>query len=112
MEIKEAVKIAKDSLEEKKGYDLKIFNLEGISAIADYFIIANGNNKNQMQAMSDEVSAKLAGFGIHTKQVEGYDAGNWILMDYGDFMVHIFNPESRDFYNLERLWRDAKVEEL
>lgn len=111
MEIKEAVSIAKNALEDKKGFDLIVFNLEGISALADYFVIASGNNKNQMQAMCDEVSAKLAAQGVHTKQVEGYESANWILMDYGDFMIHIFNPESRDFYNLERLWRDAKVEE-
>lgn len=110
MEIREAVYLAKEALEEKKGFDTKIFNLEGISALADYFLLATGNNKNQLQAMSDEVDEKLSNAGFHTKQVEGYDSANWILMDYGDFIVHIFNPESREYYNLERLWRDAKEE--
>lgn len=110
MDIKESVLLAKKALEEKKGYDIKILNLEGISPLADYFVLSTGNNKNQMQAMMDEVHMELSKQGIHAKNTEGYNEANWILSDFGDFMIHIFNPESREFYNLERLWKDAKEE--
>lgn len=110
MEIKEAVLIGKNALEEKKGFDIKVLNISEISPLADYFVLATGNNRNQMQAMADEVSEKLAKAGVHGKMTEGYDGGSWILMDYGDFMIHIFNTETRDFYNLDRIWRDAKEE--
>ena len=110
MEIKELTGIAISALEDKKGEDIKLLNITGISPISDYFVIATGNNSNQMQAMADEVSKQLSDAGATLKHTEGYDAANWILMDYGDFMIHIFNPESRDFYNLERIWRDAVTE--
>ena len=110
MEIKELTGIAISALEDKKGEDIKLLNITGISPISDYFVIATGNNTNQMQAMADEVSEKLNEAGAKLKHTEGYDSANWILMDYGDFMIHIFNPESRDFYNLERIWRDAGTE--
>lgn len=110
MEIKEAVLISKNALEDKKGYDVKILNISLISPLADYFVLATGNNKNQMQAMADEVSNKLTEAGVHGKITEGYEGGSWILMDYGDFIIHIFNSETRDFYNLDRIWRDAVVE--
>ena len=110
MDIKECVEICVKALEDKKGTDIKVLNIGGISPLADYFVIATGNNRNQMQAMSDEVCEKLAAQKIWAKHIEGYDSANWILIDFSDFIVHIFNPESRDFYNLERIWRDAKVE--
>ncbi len=109
-EIKEYVAIAKDAIEEKKGTDVKILNISKISPIADYFILATGGNINQLNAMADEVTDKLSKAGVHPKQTEGYNAGNWILMDYGDFMIHLFQPESRDYYNLDRIWKDAVTE--
>ncbi len=111
MEIREAVFLAKTALEDKKAENVKVLNITGLSPIGDFFLLASGNNSNQMQAMADAAEEVLGKNGIHTKQIEGYDGGNWILMDYGDFMIHIFNQESREFYNLDRLWRDAKVEE-
>jgi len=111
MEIREAVMAAKAAMEDKKAENIKVLNITGLSPIGDYFILATGNNRSQMQAMSDAADEALAKNHIHAKQTEGYDNANWILMDYGDFMIHIFNPESREFYNLERIWRDAKVEE-
>ena len=110
MDIKECVDISVKALEDKKGTDIKVLNIGGISPLADYFVIATGNNRNQMQAMSDEVCEKLAASKISARHIEGYDSANWILIDFSDFIVHIFNPESRDFYNLERIWRDAVVE--
>lgn len=111
-EVKEAVKVAVEAIRDKKGENIKVFNIAGISPLADYFVLATGNNRNQIQAMCDEVAASLAKIKVHAKQTEGYDSANWILCDYGDFMIHIFNPESREFYNLERLWKDATEEEF
>ena len=109
-EIKDYVAIAKAAIEDKKGSDVKVLNISKLSPIADYFILATGSNINQLHAMADEVSEKLAINGVHPKQTEGYNAGNWILMDYGDFMIHLFQPESRDYYNLDRIWKDAVTE--
>lgn len=110
MEIKSIAELAVSALEDKKGTDIKVLNLEGISVLADYFIIATGNNVNQLRAMADEVNDKLSKEGINTKQIEGYDQANWILMDYKDIIIHLFLPEAREYYNLERIWRDAKTE--
>ncbi|MBQ0036676.1 MAG: ribosome silencing factor [Firmicutes bacterium] len=109
-EIKDLVKIAVNAIEEKKGYDIKVLNINEISPLADYFIIATGSNPNQVHAISDEIQAELAKEKVYSKQLEGYDKANWILMDFGDFIIHLFQPETREFYNLERLWRDAKEE--
>lgn len=102
------VKIAYQALDEKKGEDIKIINLEGISVLADYFIIANGTNSNQVQALVDNVEEELHKAGYSLKQREGYSNGNWVLLDFGDLIVHIFDRENRLFYDLERIWRDGK----
>ena len=106
---KEMAKLAYDALADKKVQDIKIINIEGVSVIADYFIIANGLNVSQVQAMSDNVQEVLGRAGYDLKQVEGYQSANWILLDYGDIIVHIFDKENRLFYNLERIWRDGKA---
>ncbi|MCR4933762.1 MAG: ribosome silencing factor [Lachnospiraceae bacterium] len=111
-EIKDYVNKAVDAILEKKGYDVKILNIEGLSPIADYFIIATGSNPNQLHAICDEISETLSKEGLHPKQTEGYQLANWILVDYGDFIIHLFQPESRDYYNLERIWKDAKTESV
>ncbi len=100
--------IAAGALSDKKASDIKIIDISNISIMADYFIIASGSNTNQLQAMCDNVREELAKKDCHPKQVEGYDTANWILMDYGDVVVHIFDEESRNFYNLERIWSDGK----
>ena len=102
------VKIAYQALDEKKGEDIKIINLEGISVLADYFIIANGTNSSQVQALVDNVEEELHKAGYSLKQREGYSNGNWVLLDFGDVIVHIFDRENRLFYDLERIWRDGK----
>ncbi|MDO4324412.1 MAG: ribosome silencing factor [bacterium] len=106
---KEMVKITVKALEEKKGEDIKIINIEGISIIADYFIIASGTNVNQVQAMADNVQEMLYKAGYECRQVEGYQSGNWILLDYNDIIIHVFCTEDRLFYDLERIWRDGKL---
>lgn len=105
---KKMVKTAYQALDEKKGEDIKIINLEGISVLADYFIIANGTNSSQVQALVDNVEEELHKAGYSLKQREGYSNGNWVLLDFGDVIVHIFDRENRLFYDLERIWRDGK----
>ncbi len=105
---KKMVKTAYQALDEKKGEDIKIINLEGISVLADYFIIANGTNSSQVQALVDNVEEELHKAGYSLKQREGYSNGNWVLLDFGDLIVHIFDRENRLFYDLERIWRDGK----
>lgn len=108
-------KLAYEALAEKKAQDIRIINIEGVSVIADYFIIASGMNHNQVQAMADNVDETLYKAGHPAKQTEGYNTANWILMDYGDIIVHIFDTENRLFYDLERIWRDGtaiEAEEL
>ena len=105
---KKMVKTAYQALDEKKGEDIKIINLEGISVLADYFIIATGTNSSQVQAVVDNVEDELHKAGYSLKQREGYSNGNWVLLDFGDIIVHIFDRENRLFYDLERIWRDGK----
>ena len=109
MNSKEMVKIAYEALSDKKGQDIKIIDIQSVSVLADYFIIADGSNPNQVQAMADNVEEELFKAGFEARQVEGYNTANWILMDYNDIIVHIFSREDRLFYDLERIWRDGKV---
>ena len=111
----EMAKCAYYALDEKKAVDITIIDISGISALADYFIIANGTNSNQVQAMVDNVDEELHKNGVTPKQIEGYRDGKWILLDYGDIIVHVFDEESRSFYRLDRLWNqgtEVKVETL
>ena len=105
----EMVKLAKTALEDKKAGDIKVIDISGVSVLANYFIIADGSNVNQVQAMVDNVDEVLGRAGYECKQMEGYGTGGWILMDYGDIIVHAFCREDRLFYDLERIWRDGKV---
>ena len=109
MDIKEAVKIAINAMEDKKAKDIRVIDIEGISSLGDYFIIASGGNVNQVHAITDEVEAKLGRAGMIPRQIEGYTNANWVLMDYGDIIIHIFDEENRLFYNLEKIWKDGKA---
>lgn len=109
---KTMTKIAFHALEEKKAEDVKIIEIGDISIIADYFIIAHGNSPAQVDAMVDEVEDKLAEAGYHPKRIEGIKSSGWVLMDYGDVVVHIFSKEDRLFYDLERIWRDGRLVEI
>lgn len=102
------VKIAYDALDDKLAEDIKIIDIRSISVLADYFIIADGSNRNQVQAMADSAEESLGRAGYDAKQIEGYQSANWILMDYKDIIVHVFSKEDRAFYDLERIWRDGK----
>lgn len=109
MNSREIAKLACDALAEKKASDIKVIDIHDISVIADYFVLADGENQNQLQAMQSAVDEALYKAGIHAKQVEGNNNSTWILMDYGDIIVHIFSKEDRLFYDLERIWRDGTV---
>ncbi|MDY2589925.1 MAG: ribosome silencing factor [Agathobacter sp.] len=112
METLELVKKIASALEDKKAEDITVIDIREISSIADYFVIANGNNPNQLIAMQDAVDEVMYTNGVHSKQVEGNNNSTWILMDYKDIIVHLFSKEDRLFYDLERIWRDGKIVEL
>ena len=90
--------------ESKKALNLKVLDIEEISGFTDYFLICSGTNPRQNHAISDEIGGQLALLGYKPNSTEGYESANWILMDYGDFVIHIFSEDSRSFYDLERLW--------
>ncbi len=105
----EMAKLAYQALEEKKAADIHIIDISKISTLGDYFIIAGGENVHQVQAMSDQVLETLGRAGYECRNIEGYQSADWILQDYGDIVIHIFQREARRFYDLERIWRDGKM---
>jgi len=112
MTSKEIAKLAYNALDDKKGVDITIIDISEITTIADYFIIAGGTNENQVKAMADSVEEVMIKSQVPCKHIEGYNNANWILMDYTDIVIHIFNQEDRLFYDLERIWRDGKKIEV
>ena len=107
--VKKMAGIAIQALEDKKAEEIRVIDISQVSVLADYFIIANGTNISQIQALADEVEEKLGRAGYPLKQIEGYDHANWVLLDFGDIIIHIFDKENRLFYDLERIWRDGKT---
>lgn len=109
MNSKEIAKLAIQALEDKKAEEIKIIDISEVSVIADYFIIANGTNHSQIQALSDHVEETLGRASVSLRQIEGYQNANWVLLDFHDVIVHIFDKENRLFYDLERIWRDGRL---
>ena len=108
-ELDEEVKLALHSASDKKAFDLIALDLREIASFTEFFIIASGANQRQVQAIADEVDEQLKKqLSSRPVRTEGYSSAEWVLMDYGDFIVHIFEKNAREFYDLERLWRDAK----
>ena len=105
---KEMAKIAYKALSDKKASDIQVIDISSISVLADYFVIADGSNQNQIEAMRDAVEEELYKADVHVKQVEGNRNSSWILMDFGEIIVHVFSKEDRLFYDLERIWGDGK----
>ena len=99
--------VAAEAIDEKQGSDVVILDVGELLRIADVFVIATGTSRRQVQAMADEVQDQLKLYGRRPFRVEGKDQGDWLLVDYGDVVVHVFQAETRDFYSLERLWGDA-----
>ena len=111
-ELDERIWMALTAATEKKAIDAVVLDLREIASFTDYFIIASGTNERQVQAISDEVVETLKKSGTPVIRVEGYKTAEWILLDYGDFVMHIFGDKARKFYDLERLWRESKRVEL
>jgi ribosome-associated protein len=114
IDTKNAALVAYKALDEKMGIDIKVIDIKNVSIIADYFIIASASNSSQIQALCDNVEEELSKIGMTVTHKEGNQTG-WVLMDFNDIIVHVFTEEDRNFYNLERIWRDGKlidVEEL
>ena len=104
---KEYVKLVYNAIDDKKAIDIRIIDITGVSIVADYFIIASASNSNQLEALVDAADKAMYEQGIMPKQVEGGKNSPWILMDYGDIIVHLFTEEGREFYNLEHIWADG-----
>jgi ribosome-associated protein len=112
-ELDERVKLALHCADEKKGIGIGALDLREITSFTDFFIVVSGLNTRQVQAISDEIEVQIKKqLGEKPLRIEGHSTAEWVLMDYGDFVVHIFENKARDFYDLERLWRDAKKVEL
>lgn len=108
-ELKKQVGAAIQACLEKKAEELSILEMEkGSGAFTDYFVLCSGTNPRQVQAIADEVEMRLKATGIRPNNIEGYNQAEWVLMDYVDFVVHVFSEKARKFYDLERLWKSAK----
>ena len=102
-----------ESIEDKKGENIRVIDVTGLTEVTDYMIIASGNNTNQVQAICDNVTDNLAKvFSIIPKHTEGYHNAEWILVDCGDYIIHVFDKDQRMFYNIERIWNDGKEVEI
>ena len=108
MNEKELLKIAVSAIEDKKGVDTVVLGISKITVIADYFVIASAENDRQLEALAEGVKDALGRAGFECKSVEGFKRSGWVLFDYGDVIVHLFNRETRSFYDLERMYRDAE----
>jgi ribosome-associated protein len=96
--------------ESKKATDIVVLDLTGVTSFADFFVVCTGSNSRQVQAISDEVGLRLKhDAGELPISIEGYEQAEWVLADYGDLLIHVFSPKSREYYGLERLWRNAKT---
>ncbi|MCL1903633.1 MAG: ribosome silencing factor [Oscillospiraceae bacterium] len=104
----EILQIAVKTLDEKKGQDLKIIKIDDVSSIANYFVLATGTSSAQVKTLADETEHKLEKAGVIPQRTENYRGADWVVLDYIDVVIHIFYKETRDFYDLERLWQDGE----
>jgi len=104
-----AVQDLRTALDKKFGQDIAVVDLIGVTTIADYFVIATGGSAPQLQALAETTEEIMKQHEIPIKHIEGIRGGQWILLDFGSIIVHLFDNESRQFYNLERVWGDARV---
>jgi ribosome-associated protein len=100
---------AAEAAESKQAKDIKVLDLREINSFADFFVVCSGANARQIQAVADEIEIQLKQLGEYPSSVEGYQNAEWVLLDYGDYLIHIFTAKARHYYDLERLWRDAKT---
>ena len=102
------MKIIKKAIDDKKGEDIKILDIQKLCVICDYFVITHGYNQPQVEAITDNIIDELTKLGISPRRVEGQKNSGWILLDYGDIVIHVFMNDQRSFYELERIWKDAE----
>lgn len=112
MKERELLSLAVKAADDKKAEDIVALNMQGVSAIADYFLICHGNSDKQVQAIAREMKEKANEQGFTVKRIEGFDEARWVLVDMGDVVAHVFHKEDRDYYNLERLWGDVPREDV
>ena len=104
--------VAVRAAESKKANEIKVLDLSDVTSFADYFVICTGANPKQVQAITDEIGMQLKMAGELPNSMEGYNQAEWVLVDYGDLLIHVFSPKARDYYALERLWRNARAVEI
>ncbi|AZV44467.1 ribosome silencing factor [Peribacillus asahii] len=109
---RELLVLAATAADDKRAEDIVALNMQGISLIADYFLICHGNSEKQVQAIAREMKEKAEEAGVNVKRLEGFDEAKWVLVDMGDVVAHIFHRDERLYYNLERLWGDAPREDV
>lgn len=109
---RELLDIVVAAAEEKKAMDLVVLDLQEISLIADYFVICHGNSDTQVQAIMNEVRKRVHEAGVAARGMEGMESSRWVLLDLGDIVIHIFHRDEREYYNIEKLWSDAKIVEM
>ena len=109
MDSKELLKVVVEAADSKRAEDIVALDVQGISLLADYFVIMQANSERQVKAIADVIEEKVEEAGFEVRNVEGKDGANWILLDLGDVVVHVFKTETRQFYNLEKLWSDAPL---
>ena len=112
METREQAHLIAKALSSKKGLDIKVLEISDVSVLADYIVIATGTSSTHVKTLADEVEYQLDEAGFSVSHVEGHRGNGWILLDYIDIIVHVFHDDSRDYYDLERLWQDGKVIEF
>jgi ribosome-associated protein len=100
---------AVEAAESKQAKDIKVLDLREITTFADFFVVCSGANARQIQAITDEIETQMKKLGEYPSSVEGYQNAEWVLLDYGDYLIHIFTDKARQYYDLERLWRDGKT---
>ena len=100
------------ALDSKKGQDILLLETDGLTTLSDYFVLCTGTSAPQLKALADAAEKSMKENGILPNHVEGHRGGTWILQDYGDVVLHLFSPEAREFYDLDRLWQDAKKVDL
>lgn len=112
MNDKDLLVLAAKAADDKRAEDMVVLNMQGISPIADYFIICHGNSDKQVQAIAREIKSKAHEFQIDVQRMEGFDEARWVLVDLGDVVAHVFHKDERNHYNLERLWGDVPREDI
>ncbi len=108
METKDKVALITKTLSNKKADDIEVIEIGDLTILSDYFVIASATNTTHVRALADEVEYMVKQEGVYPERIEGYQAGNWIVLDYGDVIVHLFYQQTREFYSLDKLWRDGK----